>query len=497
MKRCEIIRGWDLFRLGALTEAESLVAALTHDDEAVRLLLWIAIRRGDVEQKFRYGAMLSQSNDSNLAAVGRAHENVALASLHQRLQGWLQPQSAWARAEIAYARALIAYVEERPLDLRAELSIALPQSAEQRVRYAQLRAWEPAINDEFVRQAVGLMRSLRIALDGDVDRTLVAIIASALALVVREVDLGDIATAADELLARVEWPIDNTTYRFRGQWAIAWRKATLGRWIQAMTLLDETLAIAPTDFDRALIHADRARVGRALGEHVTATSSRTFVHRCLSDIDWDRARNGEAVIAFSMMDVLGKDIVRALPLFENASRARTSRLLGDAHGRRYDAFRSFAKSHLTMGEASLRHAQEAYNLFKQMKYIHRAADAAFRAVQVGGGARWRRRVERIIEVYPQSLIAREYKKEMSPLVRIRGRRRELMDLLATSSRTAREIGRSIGMGKETVRDHVKAIYRVLGIDNRLQLVRLYHQTNSTAFSSDEDRTELRAAAAED
>lgn len=482
MMRHEIVRGWDLFRLGALAEAESLVTPLAHDVEALRLLLWIAIRRGDVEQKRHYGALLAQADDDNLAAIGRAHENVARASLREHTAEWLSPISPAARAEVAYARALIAFIEERRTDLRTELSGALPHTMEQRVRYAQLRAWEPAISDEFVRQAVGLIRALRLALDGDVDRTLIAIVASGLALLVREVELGDIAPAADELLARVEWPVDNTSYRFYGEWAIAWRKATIGQWIPAMTQLDNVLAIAPTNFSRALIHADRARISRALREKAATSSFATFAYECLAETDWDHAHNGEAVAVLSMMDVLATDVDRAVELFQKVSGVQTSRLLGDMHGRRYEAFRAFARSHLTTGSASLRHAQEAYNLFKPMKYIHRAADCAFRAVQVGGGARWRRRVERLLEPYPQSLTARKYERAMSPLNRIRGRRRELMDLLVTSTASARELGRAIGMGKETVRDHVKAIYKTLGIENRLQLVRLYMDADALAAS---------------
>jgi DNA-binding CsgD family transcriptional regulator len=481
----EIARGWDLFQLGAFAEAESMLAPNTREPDALRLQLWIAIRRGDIERKQHYGSLLAQCGDENIAAVGRAHENVALASLDTPLQPWLPSRSKWAQAEIAYARALIAFTNGQREFVRQELSAAMPVNPEQRVRYAALRAWEPAISDEFIRQAVGLLRCLTIALDGRVDRTLIASIASGLAFLVREVELGDLAARADELLARVEWPVDNTTYQYYGQWAMAWRQATLGEWIPAMNLLNGTLFLAPNVFSKSLIYADRARISRALKEPVSAASSCAFAYECLSTVNWSEAQNGESLIALSMVDVLASDVDRALDVFNQALGSRTSRLLGDTHGHRYDAFKSFARSHLTTGDASLRYAQEAYNLFKGMKYVHRASDCAFRAVQVGGGARWRKRVERLLEPYPRSLAACEYEKTLSPLNRIRGRRRELMDLLATSTASARDVGRSIGMGKETVRDHVKAINKILGIETRLQLVRMYLGTNPDALGSQE------------
>ena len=181
-----------------------------------------------------------------------------------------------------------------------------------------------------------------------------------------------------------------------------------------------------------------------------------------------------------MMDVLASEHERALTLFESLSQSNTSRLLGDMHGRRYEAFLCFARSHLTTDGASLRHAQEAYMLFKGMKYLYRAGECALRAVRVGGGARWRGRLERLTEAYPRSLLAREYERATCPINRIRGRRRELMIRLATTPTNAVEIGRSFGMARETVRYHVKAIYRTLGIDTRLQLVHLYRDTEGQA-----------------
>jgi DNA-binding CsgD family transcriptional regulator len=483
--RDEIVRGWDLFRLGAFAEAESLIAPYGREPEALRLYLWIAIRRADIEGKRQYGELLSQVADANLAAVGRAHENVALASLNGRLKAWFTPQSPWAKSEVAFAKALVAFTEGRGTQVRAELAAASPHTAEQRVRYAQLRAWEPAINDEFLRQAVGLLRSLRLALDGDVDRTLVALIAAPLAFLMREVELDDLSPLADELLGRVVWPVDNSEYRYYGQWAIAWRMATVGKWIPAMTLLHNTLLVAPNEFSKALIYADRARISLALNERVAASSARMHAYDCLDNLNWSEVTGGEAITALSMMDVLATDLDRARSLQESLSRVRTSKLLGDSHGRRYGAFRAFAKSHLTVGSPSLAHAQEAYNLFKGMRYVHRAADCALRAAQVGGGARWRHRVERLLEPYPLSLTAREYERTLSPLGRIQGRRRELMRLLATSHASARDIGRSIGMGKETVRDHVKAMYRILGIENRLQLVRMYMEARLDGYDVDD------------
>jgi DNA-binding CsgD family transcriptional regulator len=478
--RTEIARGWDLFHLGAFAEAESLLSNRTRDDEAVHLLLWIALRRGDAESKCRYGALLGESLDPNLSAFGRAHENVALATLNLSMKPWLSADSKWARSEIAYAHALSAFMRGSEADIRTELAAAVPQNAEQRVRYSQLRAWAKALGDNFEDQAVHLLHALTRALDEKVDRALVAIIAGSLALILREVELGELGARADELLERVEWPEDATTYRFYAQRALAWRKAAHGEWIPAMHLLDATLAVAPDSLRRGLIFADRARVSRAIGECVGAASSCAAAIECFVGTDWDRARDDEAIGVMSSMDVLAADSERVRPLFERVSTIQVSKMIGDGHGKRFDAFRHFAISYLADSQEALRHAQVAYGLFKGMKFVHRATKCALRAVEVGGGARWKIRVERLILPYPRSLAALQYERMQAPINQIRGRRREVVNLLVGTDKTAKEIGEMLGMAEGTVRVHIKHINKILNVENRAQLVRRYGAAGSAA-----------------
>ncbi len=153
-------------------------------------------------------------------------------------------------------------------------------------------------------------------------------------------------------------------------------------------------------------------------------------------------------------------------------------MVGDGHGRRYQAFALFASSHLVDGAPALRNAQLAYHLFKSMKFIHRAAHCAFRASEMGGGVRWRRRLERFAERYPRSLIGRQCTRRLAPLERIKGRRREVLDLLVSTHKTAKEIGLALGIAEGTVRVHIKQINRILCVTNRAQLVQFVLQTNA-------------------
>lgn len=470
--RREIARAWDLFDVGALSAAEALLAPFRSNPAALELLLWIALRRGDIAAKQLYGGWLATSADPELSAVGRAHENVALRSSGNELKPWFCSSSKWANAEVAYARALIAFANGDGAGVRKELSSALPQRPEQRVRYAQLRAWIAGLDDRFERQATYLLHALTIATKERIDAVLVARIAEALAHLIRELELEDLGGRAEHLLEAVMWPKEETTYRFYAQRALAWRKSLRGEWIEALHLLDATLLIAPDHACRGVIFADRARINRAAGEDASARSACTNALDCFDQIDWSGATRDEATVVFGAMDVLRTEPERAARLYQAAASANVSKLSGMAHGRRFEAFRRFALSHVSDGKDALEHTHQAYITFKEIKYLHRAASCALRAVELHGGSRWRKRVERLVSSYPRSLVARELAQLSSPLERVRGRRREIVEMLISTNKTAREIGETLGIAEGTVRVHIKRINKLFKTESRSELVRL-------------------------
>ena len=478
--RAEITRAWDLFHLGAFAEAESLLASIPEKPETIQIHLSIANRRDDYDAKRKFGALLARCEEPRLATLGRANENSALAILGLPLNEWLPATSNWAKAEVAYSRAVIAFVGGTPDAVRSELAQALPQTAEQRVRYAALRAWLYGLREQFEKQGTFLLHALSLAIDQDVDRGLQASIAASLAPLARELDLQGLGDRAEALLGSVAWPQDISTSRFYTQRALAWRKALGGGWIPALHLLDGALGIAPDAMRRGLIFADRARISNAVGESLTAVSSRANAFDSFDQIDWNRARIDEQTGVFAAMDVLGAERELAQRLFDRADAVNVYTFAGLGRGRRPIAFREFALSHLSDGDEALEHAQAAYKIFKELKYIHRATSCALRAVELGGGARWRERVERLIADYPRSLAAREYERMTAPVARIRGRMREVAELLVSSNKTAREIGEALGMAEGTVRVHIKHMNKILNVQSRSQLVRLFLGATSAA-----------------
>ena len=58
--------------------------------------------------------------------------------------------------------------------------------------------------------------------------------------------------------------------------------------------------------------------------------------------------------------------------------------------------------------------------------------------------------------------------------------REVAELLVSSNKTAREIGEALGMAEGTVRVHIKHMNKILNVESRSELVRLFLESNSAA-----------------
>ncbi len=257
-------------------------------------------------------------------------------------------------------------------------------------------------------------------------------------------------------------------------------RAVRGEWISALHLLDATLAVAPDDMRRGLIFVDRARIHHAANEESAAAASRQSALSCFERVDWSRALRDEAMGIFGAMDVLVLEPDRARALFEAAVRVRVSVEIGGGHGKRLHAFRLYAESYLAGGDFAFKSAQEAYRAFKSVKYLGRSASCALRIVELGGGARWRSRVERFIERYPHSLVARQYARINSPLATLPHRTYQVARLLASTNQSTKEIATALGMAEATVRVHVRTLHHRLNIRNRSDLVRLFMRSTPAA-----------------
>ena len=195
-----------------------------------------------------------------------------------------------------------------------------------------MRAWIYGLNEQFEKQATHLLAR---AFSSDDKKTSIVcysrLLQSPLALLVREIELGELGLHAESLLEQITWPEEQTTARFYTQRALAWQKALRGDWIPAMRLLDGAFAFAPDAMRRGLVFADRARISMAIGEHVSASlvprkRFRVFFRNRMGT----SAQKDEAMGVFAAMDVLRDDPGPGSALFACAEASHVSKVSAPA-----------------------------------------------------------------------------------------------------------------------------------------------------------------------
>ena len=198
-----------------------------------------------------------------------------------------------SRNRVSRARS-IAFIDDAPTDVRQASCRGAPADTRAARSLRATRAHGSTdLSMHFERQATHLLHALSLALKENVDRGLICDYCRA-ARASRARSRARRARPARGIAARstLRGPNETATARFYTQRALAWRKALRGDWIPAMHLLDGAFAFAPDAMRRGLIFADRARISMAIGEHVSAASSRANAFECFSEIDWDGASQG-------------------------------------------------------------------------------------------------------------------------------------------------------------------------------------------------------------
>ena len=174
--RAEIARAWDLFQLGAFAEADSLLRRFPlMPRRSVSGSGWLfaaaTMRKSD---GLAHGLLITAA--TKLAAVGRAHENAALATLGSAAaKNGCRQRSRWASGRSCVCSRALSHSQTETLKACAtNLRKRYHRTTEQRVRYAALRAWVYGLHEQFEKQATHLLHALSLAADGTVDRMLVA-----------------------------------------------------------------------------------------------------------------------------------------------------------------------------------------------------------------------------------------------------------------------------------------------------------------------------------
>lgn len=301
-----------------------------------------------------------------------------------------------------------------------------------------------------------------------------------LALFARELAFDDAAAVARvEIDQPIEWPEDFRTQRFQALKAVGWTCALRGDMLGCFRYLRTAEQAVPNKAFEAILRLDRSYFARIVGEQNWALDEIAKAEAIAADVDWNALSGDERVgllllaKATSFVDpekaryylarYKGLDKIRS-PLHLFAFDHRIEAIASDAEG----------MVRVATSEAGAEDAfRKAWVIFDRIGYDWRAAHTALRLFDATGKNRWLHLAEDKLEAFPQSWLVQEARKRKAPpslpTVKLPPMQRKVFGMLCQKMTTA-EIAAELGLSQHTVRNHLKAVFRTYGVNNRAALI---------------------------
>lgn len=300
-----------------------------------------------------------------------------------------------------------------------------------------------------------------------------------LALLGRELAFEEAAALArSEVDQPIEWPVDFTAQRCQALDATAWSCALRGDMLGCFRYLRSAEHRIPNEAFEVMLLLDRAHFARIVGEPNWALDEVAKAEKIAERIDWNVLPGEERLALLQLARATAPiDAERGrfyLARYKGLDKIRSPLLLV-AFDHRLEAYATYTEGIVRLagrGSGAEEAFRSAWVIFDRIGFDWRAARTALRLLEVTNKDRWRHLAEDKLEAFPNSWLARDLRnrdaKAAAP-VRLPPMQNKVFTMLCQKMTTA-EIAKGLGLSQHTVRNHLKAVFRAYGVNNRAALI---------------------------
>ena len=419
------------------------------------------------------------------AAYARLGDHASAEARFRSAERHCSPRSPLV-AEIGYQRAQALWMERRLDEAEVELErIEHRASGSLAIECCVLRGAIASARGQIRLQAAILLGALPLVRVPDVSVLHHAVVASQIAYLARELPSAELRAHASAELPRVAWTDDIADFHYTSLRAVAWCHALEGDDFNAFRKLKEAAAIAPSDAWRVMASCDRSYLATVLGEPRWAEQELRDAHEIAARVEWNLL-DGEERFALALLAELfaWRDGALALSYVAKyrATGARYARILSSSNDRRVGAMEAYSfgvvQQHLGDRDEATRLFREAWAVYDEIGYDWRACRCAFALAELTGDAAWRACAAEKLRDYRRSwLVGRDPGQIAKPAAvdvgalaaRLTPAQRAVFEQLLHGM-AIRSIARDLDRTENTVRNHVKAIFKVFDVNSRAALM---------------------------
>jgi DNA-binding CsgD family transcriptional regulator len=354
-----------------------------------------------------------------------------------------------------------------------------------RIRSEHLNSYILARREKYHEQAESLLAVLDLIGDrrqAYVEDWYVAVYS--LAGLARELPM---AAAANRARAAVdidmEWSSDFAVHRFQAIKSTAWCQALDGNELGCLRYLRLAGHAAPSSVWQTILLLDRAYFASIVGEEQWAANEFAAAEEIAEKIDWEETFGEERVALLLLAELAAVHATKRAPYylarFNHLGRLRVH-LQHFAFDDRLNAMASFTSGIVKAADGQAKaaedHLREAWSAFDRIGYDVRAARSALALYRITGKSRWLHLAEDKLEKYPRAWLSRELRlstRGQSGGAHGRPKLPRMQDAvvrLVCEGLPTGTIAKRLDLSRNTVLNHLKVIYKKLGVNSREALV---------------------------
>lgn len=486
----------DYSRAGALYDARVDAGETPHND-AVLLRARVYLK---LDSK-RVVPFLLKHDLKTPTGTQEARRAMYLGTGYSRLGDFAEADRAFANAKVIFREGMALgelaahlarrYLDERDLSHAEEWQKAslVDRTLAGKIRSEHLKSYILARQEQYKDQARSVTRVLDLIGDRRsdfVEDWCVAV--HTLAGLARELRLPEAAKRAkSEVDFDFEWPADSAVRRFQALKAVAWCQALAGDELSCLRYLRRAQHINAGPIWGAILYLDRSHFASIVGEQQWAENEFLAAEDLVDSIAWDET-TGEERVALLLLAELAtvhapKRAAFYIARFNNLGKLRTN-IQHFAFDGRLQAMAEYADGLVKLADGDNARAEEllraAWSVFDRIGYDVRAASASMALYRATEKSRWLHLAEDILERYPESWLTKSLKSLTAGAARSTAssipekaklsKMQEAVTTLVCEGLSTDVIAKQLGISRNTVMNHLKVVYRKLGVSSRGALV---------------------------
>jgi DNA-binding CsgD family transcriptional regulator len=275
----------------------------------------------------------------------------------------------------------------------------------------------------------------------------------------------------------IEWSDDSAVSHFQALKGVAWCQALAGDELSCLRYLRLAQRLDIGSVWRVMLYLDRSFFAFVVGEHQWSFNEFSAAEDLADGITWEETTGDERVALLLLAEAAARHAPKRAPFyiarFNHLDKLR-NQLQHFTFDDRLKAMAAYTSGIVKLSSNEREPAEEqlrvAWGTFDRIGYDVRAAATALALHRATAKSRWLHLAEDKLERYPRSWLSRNAANSLPEATVALSKMQRTVTELTCEGLSTDEIAGRLGLSRNTILNHLKVVYRKIGVKTRQALV---------------------------